>query len=309
MPRSVEFTVPADRTSAVVAELNRIGLLSLRVQRGVSVQPPGDVVSFEVLDRRLGAVMRLADRHSVGMDDAVSLSTASPMSVVSADTHSQVVGDTTTLSWEEMELSIGRESGMTYAKVSVMAVAGALAALGLASGTLHLVVAAMVIAPGFEPFSHLALGAVLRSAAWRRGLSSIVRGYGALVAGAAATALVTSLLGAGPFDTGTSSYLPSDSLVPYFSTVTWTSAFVAVVAGAGGAVLLVANRSVLTAGVMIALALVPSLSVASMALVDLDLALAGRGVVRWLVDAVLVTAASAFVFSIKRQTDGRNTES
>lgn len=309
MPRSVELTVPADRTSAVVAELNRIGLLSLRVERGVSVQPPGDVVSFEVLDRRLGAVMRLADRHGVGVDDAVSLSTASPMSVVSAGTHGQVVGDTTTLSWEEMELSIGRESGMTYAKVSVMAVAGALAALGLASGTLHLVVAAMVIAPGFEPFSHFALGAVLRSAAWRRGLSSIVRGYGALVAGAAATALVTTLLGTGPFDTGTSSYLPSDSLVPYFSTVTWTSAFVAVVAGAGGAVLLVANRSVLTAGVMIALALVPSLSVASMALVDLDLTLAGRGVVRWLVDAVLVTAASAVVFSIKRRTDGRNTES
>lgn len=307
MPRSVEFTVPAGQTPAVVAELNRIGPLSLRVQRGVSLQPPGDVVSFEVLDRKLGAVMRLADHHGVGVRDAVSLSTSSPMSVVSAGTHGEVLGDTTTLSWEEMELAIGRESGMTYAKVTVMAVAGALAAVGLASGTLHLVVAAMVIAPGFEPFSHFALGVVLRSVAWRRGLRDIVKGYGALAAGAGATALISTVLGAGPFDTSTSSYLPSDSLVPYFSTVSWTSVFIAVVAGAGGAVLLVANRSVLTAGVMIALALVPSLSVACMALVDLDPALAGRGLVRWLVDAVLVTVASAVVFAIKRRSDGRDT--
>lgn len=280
MPRTVEFTVPPDRTSAVVAEVRKIGPLSLRVQRGVSLHPPGDVVSLEVTDRKLGDVMRLADRHGVGHEEGVSLSTASPMSIVSAGTRDQVIGDATACTWEEIELAVGRESTMTFAKLLIMAVAGAVAAVGLASGTLHLVIGAMVIAPGFEPFSHVALGAVLRSPAWRRGLLDIAKGYLALVAGAAAAAMLSRILGAGPFDTGTSSYLPDGSLVTYFSTVSWTSFLVAIVAGVGGAVLLVVNRSVLTAGIMIALALIPSLAITSMALVDLDLTLAGPLCVR-----------------------------
>lgn len=85
---------------------------------------------------------------------------------------------------------------MTAGKLGVMATAGFLAGLGLVSGTLHLVIGAMVIAPGFEPFSRLALGLIEGSRAWQRGLLDIAKGYAALAAGAALSA-ACAVFGAG----------------------------------------------------------------------------------------------------------------
>jgi hypothetical protein len=49
------------------------------------------------------------------------------------------------------ELASARESSMTAGNLGVMATASAVAGLGLNSGALHLVIGAMVFAPGFEP--------------------------------------------------------------------------------------------------------------------------------------------------------------
>ena len=305
MPRTVEITVPSERSDALIAGLREVGTLSLRVHRGASLQPDGDVVAVDVTNRKLAAVMGLADRYGAGEDPAVSLSTSRPSSLVSAGSQDAVLRDTTTSTPEEVELAIGRESTMTAAKAVVMAVAGFVAGIGLASGSLHLVIGAMVIAPGFEPFSRFALGIVRGTKAWQRGLHDVGKGYAALAAGAAVAAAVSAVFGAGALDSGTNSYLSAGSLHSYFSTTTWTSVAIAVVAGTGGAVLLVTNRRVLTAGVMIALGLIPSLSLAAMSLVAGDLSLALSATGRWLVDAVAVTLTSVLVFGWHRRVDGR----
>ncbi|XTZ14418.1 hypothetical protein ACQSSU_23430 [Micromonospora echinospora] len=158
MPRTVELILPAERTAEVVAAMRRLNPLSLRLQPGVALHPPGDVLTVEVTNRDLQQVMRVADRCGIGSDTSVSLSTSRPASVVSAGRADDVVQDRDTATVEEVELAIGQESTMTAGKVAIMLVAGAFAALGLASGTLHLLIGAMVIAPGFEPFSRVALG-------------------------------------------------------------------------------------------------------------------------------------------------------
>ncbi|WP_158553908.1 hypothetical protein [Micromonospora deserti] len=43
MPRTVEMILPPDRTPEVVAALRSLDPLSLRVQAGTAVHPPGDV--------------------------------------------------------------------------------------------------------------------------------------------------------------------------------------------------------------------------------------------------------------------------
>ena len=306
MPRTVEITLPPDLVDAAVEELRGLEPLSLRVLRGVSLQPPGDVISVEVTNRRLAAVMRLADRCGVGQESSVSLSTSRPASVISAGRQDDVLRDITSGTAEEIELEIGRESTMTAGKLGVMATAGFVAGLGLASGALHLVIGAMVIAPGFEPFSRLALGLIERSRAWQRGLVDIARGYAALAAGAALSAAACAANGAGALAVGTGSYLPWSTLIDYFSTTSWTRWAVAVVAGLGGALLLVINRRVLTAGVMIALGLIPALTLAAMAVVAGDVELALRSLGRCTVDATVVTATSAAVFHWHRRHDGRS---
>ncbi|MGY1839989.1 MULTISPECIES: DUF389 domain-containing protein [unclassified Modestobacter] len=299
------MTLPPDLVETVVQELRSMEPLSLKVFRGASLQPPGDVVTVEVTNRRLAEVVRLADRCGAGRDSSVSLSTSRPASTVSAGRHDDVMQDITSGTAEEIELEIGRESTMTAGKIGVMVTAGLIAGFGLASGSLHLVIGAMVIAPGFEPFSRIALGLVERSAAWRRGLLAVAKGYAALAAGAALSALAMVIFGADALSAGTDSYLSSAALVSYFSTTSWVSWAVAVVGGFGGALLLVINRRVLTAGVMIALGLIPSLSLAAMAVVAGDGELALRSLGRWAVDATVVTAMSAGVFTWHRRHDGR----
>lgn len=63
----------------------------------------------------------------------------------------------------------------------------------------------------------------------------------------------------------------------------------------------------LTAGVMIVLALVPSAAITAIGLVQLDFGLAAQGAARWALEVALVAGASAVVFFVKRATvhDGR----
>ena len=45
MPRSVDITLPPDRTDRFVADAKTLdGLIGMRIQRGVSAQPSGDLI-------------------------------------------------------------------------------------------------------------------------------------------------------------------------------------------------------------------------------------------------------------------------
>lgn len=61
------------------------------------------------------------------------------------------------------------------------------------------------------------------------------------------------------------------------------------------------HRSVLTSGVMIALALIPSAVIFSMGLMTGRLDIAIKGLQRWLIEAGLVVTTAALVFIWKRQ--------
>lgn len=304
MARTVQLTVPAARTDALVSDLQRLDPHALRLHRGASVQPPGDVVELEVENAGLRAVMRVADAYGLGTRDGVALSTTEPLSLVSHgySALSREEGGTT---WEELELTMSQDSTMTGDRLVVMLIAGAIAAFGILSGTVHVVVGAMVIAPGFQPFARLTLGLVNRSRSWRGGAVDIVRGYAAVAIGAVGAAAISQVFGASALDSGDPSYLGADELVAYWSTLTWTGVAVGATAAVCGGLLLAINRTVLTAGVMVALALVPTAALGPMALLAGDPALAGRAVVRFVVEVVLVLAGSALVFLVKRLGDDR----
>ncbi len=67
-----------------------------------------------------------------------------------------------------------------------------------------------------------------------------------------------------------------------------------------GAVLVAANRSLLTAGVMVLMALVPSAAIVGIGLATGQLGLARQGFFLWLADVGLVIGGSLLVFIWKR---------
>ena len=292
---------PSEQTDALVKTIQQIGgLIGLRVHRGVSVHPPGDVVSIEVTTAGLFQLLPVLDDAGVGVQSSTSASTSVPKSIITASEAAETLAtEANELSWEEMELTIGNESNMSVNNLIVMAISGILAAIGISTDSLHLVIGAMVIAPGFEPITRVSLGLVARGRAWRRGLADIAKGYLSLAIAAAIMALVLKTLGTPPLG-GSETYLPAGALTSYWTTITATGLIATAVASIAGAVLISSNGSVLTAGVMIALALVPSATIASMALVTGDLDTAGKALLRWSMEVASVAAFSALVFLWKR---------
>lgn len=71
-------------------------------------------------------------------------------------------------------------------------------------------------------------------------------------------------------------------------------------AGAAGALLIDTNRAILTAGVMVALALVPGAAIAALAVVSGGLEVAASGALRWAVEVSLVLLTSLLVLFWKR---------
>src|SRR5690606_933281 len=142
------------------------------------------------------------------------------------------------------------------------------------------------------PLTRVALGAVAGGTAGKRGAVDTGKGYLALGVGAAA---VWFVLVASGYELGQSegSYLLPVALQSYWSSLSVPSLAVSVLAAAAGATLIAINRTVLTAGAMIGLGLIPSAALGVAALLAGDGSTALGALTRFAVDAVIVFAVSA----------------
>lgn len=300
MARTLEISIPPDRTPRLVEEIESVeGLVSYGVQRGGSAFPPGDLVRVTTTSSSLHPfVQRLQDGGLLeGTDWTIRIS--EPAGLVAPARRHEVATDTNEVLWEEMEFTILRESNMTHNGLAVMATSGVLAAAGVATGTLHLVIAAMVIAPSFEPVVRVALSLVSGTDSWRRGLVDTLKAHLALAAGAAVAAAVLAATGR-PLPGGAETYLASEPLLRFWTRLSVPGVMVAMAAGLAGSILVASNRSVLTAGVMVALALVPPPAIAALALVAGEPSMALQAGFRWAAEVGIVVLMGVVVFVWKR---------
>lgn len=297
MARSISITSPYQHTDQLLAELQQVPhLLQLQVFRGASVSPPGDVIQLAIPNGVLNRVMRLLDGYQLGKPDGISVSTSEPASMVPSQPSYPIERDNNEASWEEMELTISNDTNATANTLLTMAVAGALATVGIATGALHIVIGGMLVAPGFMPISRIALGLVGRHPAWYFGIIDLLKGYLALVIGAVIMGVVLKLAGHPPLASEASYYSLEQTLVQYWSSVTLPSALSSAAASVAGALLLATQKSVFTSGVMIGLALVPSAALVGLGALEADLVLVLSALVRFVVELALVFAFSLLVF-------------
>lgn len=301
MPRSIVITIPSAETPILITEIRQVkGLIGLKLQEDGSLDPPGDIITAEVTNRALNPVMQLLDKHEIGQRKGTSITTSEPTSIVSVSYGKELARDTNEATWEEMEIIAGNESNMTLNVLLMMLLSGVITAIGILTNALHLVIGGMVVAPGYVPISRMSLGLITKSGAIRRGLFDTLKGYLAIMLGAAATMAVYRLftdLGLA----GKSTYLEVGELTKYWTTISVSSVVVSAAAGIIGGLLIATKRSVLTGGVMIALALVPAASLTSMTLVTGNFGLSQKALLRWLIDVGLVIITSYAIFAWKKK--------
>lgn len=236
--------MPAEKAGGPLERVKGLdGVIGLALQRGISLDPPGDVIIIRATNDGARAVLAALD--ALGGHRWGAILTSEPRSLIARPYQNGIDRESNETIWEEMAFLLRRETNLSANYLALMALSGSVAAVGLWTDTLHIVVGAMVIAPGFEPLLRIPFGLIGGPRALAsHGLRSTVAGYLLLALGAALGAV----------------------LVP----VTPTGA------------------------------LVPALCVAALALASGNLALAGQGLLRWAVEAVVVLLAGGLVLAFKQ---------
>lgn len=296
MPRSVHITVPSDRRELLLARLTEVdGIVGILVHLGASHQPKGDLVTVRGTNDAASEVIGIVSE--MGLADAGVVAIDEPVGLVSADRRRKLDNDTSEASWEEMDTLLRRDANPSHNFLALMFLSGAVAGLGLFLDTLHIVVGAMLLAPGFEPLVRICVGVAsgLPDTA-RRGATGVVAGYLAVAlggaVGAASAAWADPMLGLDAMFDGT--------WVQYWTNFSRTAVIVAFVAGLAGAIVINSHQTVFATGVMIALALVPGMAIFGAGIAAGEIAPALLGLGRWGADAACVLAACLLVFGAKR---------
>jgi len=186
--------------------------------------------------------------------------------------------------------------------VVLTAMAGAIAALGIARDSVAIVIGAMIIAPIMTPIMGVAAGLIMGwpRRAVRSALVLVLSSFGVVLIGAAVGFALPGFL------------LERNALLETFATPTLLDLAVALVAGAAGG-FAVARKDVAESlpGVAVAVSLVPALAAAGL-LFQVGQPVAGRGaLLMYLMNAIAIVVAGvvAFVFTgfapIRRIQDAR----
>lgn len=302
MSRNIQVSLPSEQTDKILAKIQKMnGLIGLRVHRKASVHPSGDVIDLDLVNSEVNAFLILLEEEDLLHHKMVTVTTIEPTNIISRSSSEQILNETQETSWEDVLKDILNESDMDLNTLLVMFLSGVIAAIGISTNSLHIVIGAMLIAPGFEPVSRLVMGLVAKHREWKRGGMDILKGYAVLIAGSIAGGLMIKIWGHDVIP-GTSSYLSAGALPEYWSSITFGSLVVSIVASVAGGIIIMTNKSLLTAGVMVALALVPAASLIGLGLVEADFQLMKIAFIRLLLELSIVAVFSGMVFLWKRNT-------
>ena len=273
-------------------------VINLSVVRGASIKPPGDVVTVHALNRGADQVMRLAEgAHKEGGD--VSVSTAELSSIVDPKHERKVANDVDEALWEEVETGLRHQSRLTPNYLGLMALGGAVAATGLvveSTPQTISVVAAAIIAPGFEPLAKIPMGLALRR--WdvaRRGLTSAAAGYLTLALSAALVFLLLRWAGV-----VTAEEFVGNSQVEELANPTLREILVSACGAVAGMVMMLSYRLNLIPGALIALMIIEAAAMTGTALAAGEPDLMYEGLERFSLDVLLIVVGGIIVVLLKQ---------
>jgi hypothetical protein len=296
--RDLEITVAPEATDDLLGALKEMdGVITLSVRRGESVKPPGDVISATAMNHAADEIVSqvaIAGKHG-----AMSISTSTVDSLIDPENLETIRQDVDEVLWEEAETALRRHTRTTLNFFLSAAAGGVIATCALLSTNrateASALVAAGIIAPVFEPFARIALGAVNRR--WRivgQGVLAAVGGFAILIAAAVLTMLI--------FRSGEHAFLGQLLGNPTVHEIDHPPAVNLIVSAAGavaGAVMVAAGRFTQLAGPLVALQLLPAAATLGAALEVGDGGLAASSIGRLAIDIGMVVVACLTYFTYK----------
>ncbi len=298
MHRTINISLPSDDSHDLCEQLTKLKtVVGVSLFKGVSIKPPGDLITVDVLNKGADEVLKLVRDASEKYE--ISITTHEVASFIDPKRNDVVNNDVDEAIWEEMETGLRHQGRVTTNFIILMALGGAICAVGLISEPAPQALAfaaAGIIAPGFEPLAKIPLGLVLKR--WEvagRGLTASLIGYAVLIASAA---LVTFVL----LKTGT---IQIEELLnnPEIKHIAHPTLQEFIVSGAGaiaGMIIISAYRRSVIAGALIALIIIPAAASIGAGIAAGERQIFNHGVERLGFDILFIFIAGLLVFWLKQ---------
>jgi hypothetical protein len=161
----LRIITPADRTSQVEELLaDSVAATHVVVLPGVARDPAGDLITCDVAREGASAVLDRLRALGLERDGSIMLETVEVSLSRSADLAERRAPGfgVDAVVWEQVEQATGEEAQLSVAFLVFMAVATAIAGIGVLLDQPILIVGAMVVGPEFGPLAALCVGLVRR---------------------------------------------------------------------------------------------------------------------------------------------------
>jgi hypothetical protein len=272
-------------------------IVRISLDPDASLKPRGGVLDVQALNRSADEVLRQIHADVQGGKVVVEISEST--SVVDVSRQELIDHDYDEMLWEEMEQNLRNQSRLSGNALVLMALGGIIVAAATgAPQSLQIIaiVAASIIAPGFDGIAGVSLGIVLvRWGVVGRALVASLTAYSMNVVAAGITFALLRAAGAasaGLHDRGVMELLV---LGPPMFVISAASAI-------AGALMIVSLRDIYVVGPLMSLVLIPSASFLGAAIFTGEWAIAAQALRRLAIDAAFVVFAAAIVFWLKQRT-------
>jgi hypothetical protein len=294
VPRQIDFAGSSEECSLLLERLQQHpGIARITVQPGASKDPEGDIVTVEAANHSAIEILNILSDLDLLHSGAVTIS--EPNASIRSDASRSINEEGNDAIWEEIGAMMRQDTNPSFKFLMLMALAGAIAAFRIVSDTIHVVVGAMLIAPGFEPLLRIVFGLLGDRHSIGAGLKSSAAGYGVLALSAGVAVWVAL-----PLNDMTAEQLREGYWANYWSSIKGSGVATSLLAGIAGGLIVSSRMKVLATGVMVALALIPSMALIGMGLAFSNLDLALGGAARWVVEVLCVLIGGGSIMALKK---------
>jgi len=272
----LRIITPPELTASVLQELvGDPGVTHITTERGAATEPPGDLVSCDVVRASVNPLVRrlraagVADRGGITMTELEAV-----ISTAADRAQAQILTpEIDTIVWEEVSARTSDDSTFSVSFGVLMVLAGIIAAIAVLTNNPVLVVGAMIVSPDYGPMAALSVAVVNRAfgPAWQS-LRALALGFPMATLAALGYTLAARGLGRIP-----APYLAGQRPVTGLLIGANLGAFVvAFVAGAAGIIALGRAKSGAVVGVLVSITTIPAASNVGVALAMGNPSEAGR---------------------------------
>lgn len=255
---NIRLVVPPETAPDVLDYLrNAKEVADIAYLPGASIDPPGDLVFFDVPPEASSAV--LDDLHSRGLPSRAEIVghhldlVDSPRAEIAAREAPGSAVDAVV--WEEVEDRVGESAGPSVNFYVLMVLATMIGAIGILTDSIVLIIGAMVVGPEFGPLAGLCSGIVQKRPDFAtRSLLTLVTGFPFAIVLAALLVVVLRVTGVAP-----EQIQPAErSLTRFISHPNAYSVIVALLAGVTGMLAVMRSTAAPLIGVLISVTTIPA---------------------------------------------------